>query len=159
MFQLLFNPSGYIDSQEFRKGAVLLLALNFFMWAGWYGGPLLGSLLGMVSVITIYCWACLFIKRLADGEKSGLWFIPIFIAFFMLAYFLFAIFVGLLAPEVATLSDEMRQLDPFDTSNQQAVTEATGRLYKSIAIPGAIAFFLAGSMIAFSVNSRIKTSG
>lgn len=73
--KLFFSADGRIGRQEFWIGFLVLLGagvvFNFI--------PLIGQLLGLVS---IWCWICLYSKRLHDMGKSGwLQIIPIGVGF------------------------------------------------------------------------------
>jgi len=61
---MFFSADGRIGRQEFWIGFLILLGvgvvLNFI--------PLIGQVL---SIVTIWCWICLYTKRLHDMGKSG----------------------------------------------------------------------------------------
>ena len=73
MGNLLFSPTGRINPNEFMKGALILILASIILSIptalGMTGA--IPAILGFVSVITIYCWIVLWIKRYHDSGKSG----------------------------------------------------------------------------------------
>ena len=61
---LFFSADGRISRQTFWIGALILLGIGVVL--GWI--PILGWL---ISLALIYCWVCLYSKRLHDFGKSG----------------------------------------------------------------------------------------
>lgn len=72
---LFFSAEGRIGRQSFWIGWLVLLGVNVVL--GWI--PFIGQLL---SLVTIYCFVCIYSKRLHDMGKSGwLQAIPLVICF------------------------------------------------------------------------------
>jgi len=61
---LFFTADGRIGRQNFWIGVLILFAVGMVL--GWI--PLIGWL---ISLAAIYCWVCLYSKRLHDMGKSG----------------------------------------------------------------------------------------
>jgi len=161
MGKLLFSPDGRISSSEFIKGAVILLAINFFLWPSWYLGIFAGFIAMLLALVTIYCWCCLFTKRFHDAGKSGWFFLPLLIGFYILTQ----IFSGLLS---STFMDDGAKehlgyiqgiIESGDYANidPEKYLGALTALTKATVVPGAISYFLAGVIIAFGVNKLLKT--
>ena len=53
------------------KGAYVLIALGFLINIMPMINYQIGSILGLVGLVFIWCWIVLFIKRLHDAGKSG----------------------------------------------------------------------------------------
>jgi len=167
MFRLLFSPDGRIFPEEFRKGAIVLLAFNFVLWLTWYTSLGLALLASIVALASIYCWACLFIKRLHDGGKTGLLFIPILIGFIIAAYLIVPTLVALILPEneqALTKALELKELQESLGSGANAdpedVREFFGlmfEVYQAAALRMAIIFFFAGALTAFLFNRKLKS--
>jgi len=156
MLKLLFSPEGAVGPQEFQKGAVVLLAINFFGWLSWYGGLGLGVLTAMLSLILIYCWFCLFAKRLRIAGKSPAWFILIFLAFVILMYIVGALVSSLiLSPDlIEKVSDlELMMQDP--APDLQAVMSEFTEVMKRLTVVNAVQYVIAGSILAFALNSML----
>lgn len=73
MLNLLFSPSGRIGPSEFVKGAMALIIFgivsSFISYAGFSAA--LEAILGLLTLVTLYCWVVLWIKRYHDAGKSG----------------------------------------------------------------------------------------
>lgn len=165
MFKLLFSPEGRIGPSEFIKGAVILLALNFVLWLAWFVNLPLAMLAGIISLITIYCWVCLFTKRFHDADRTGWLFLAVFAAFMILSFLIVPMIVSLIIPpdpELMTKADELKQMQQdmagsSDPEDLQMLLASMFELYQSIAMRNAIVYFLSGALLAFGVNSLLKT--
>ena len=155
MGNLLFSPDGRIGRQEFQKGAVILLAVNFFLWPTWYVSLGLGLLAATLSLGLVYCWACLFIKRLHGAGKSGWLFLPYFLCFVIVSYMLGSMLMGMLSPDIVKEAMEFQQsIDP-NNRDLEAEFPFYKKFFKAMAIPFAAAYFIVGSAIAFITNANL----
>ena len=155
MLKLIFSPEGIIDRKAFHKGAVVLLALNFFMWLSWYVSIGVGSLFAVLSFAMIYCWGCLFAKRLRGAGKSGLIFIPLFLVFAVVSYVIGNSLMIMFSPEIVQVAVELQEtMDPL-RPDLEVVMPVYSAFLKALAIPYAIAYFTIGSLIAFTLNRRL----
>lgn len=157
MGNLLFSPSGSIGKSEFAKGAVILLALNFFMWLTWFAGIGVGSLAGIVSFLFIYCWVCLFAKRFTDAGKSPAWFIAVFVAFIVLSYLMASFLTLALSPELLEQNAELQETMQNDPEDIQALMPLMTAMMKSLVVPYAVGYFVAGAIVAFGTNALLKS--
>lgn len=64
--KLFLSPNGRIGRLEFWIGFVILFAIDFALWKFAPFGRL-------VSLPLVYCWICLFAKRLHDYGQTGWW--------------------------------------------------------------------------------------
>lgn len=154
---LLFSPSGRINSSEFRKGAVILLALNFFLWLTWYAGVAVGALAALLSFGFIYCWICLFAKRFEDAGKSPAWFIAVFFGFLFLSYILAGFLALVLSPDLLERNAELQAAMQNDPEDIQALMPLMNQMMQSLIVPYAVAYFFAGAIIAFGTNALLKS--
>ena len=165
MGKLLFSPDGRISSSEFMKGAVILLALNFFLWLSWFAGMGFGFFAAIVAIFTIYCWACLFIKRFHDAGKSGWLFIPVLAVFLVLVLFVLPLVTFPIFPVSEEALQAMQVIEDFQQANSQPTTieeispmlEAADTMMKARAIPSSIIYFLGGLITAFGTNKLLKS--
>ena len=167
MLNLFFSADGRINSAEFRKGAIILLAFNFFTWPTGYFVGFIYYLAIMAVLVSIYCWGCLFAKRFHDANKTGWFFLPLLVLFVVLAFFLQGyLFVILGDPEIVKASLDQSDLmyEAMQEGNWQmmmqlaeADPELQVQIQRAQLIPGAIAYFLTGAAIAFGVNKLLKT--
>jgi len=70
MGNLLFSPSGRINSSDFMRGVMVLVAIGLVLGLLPILSPAL-SILGIVGIVLIWCWIVLWIKRYHDSGKSG----------------------------------------------------------------------------------------
>lgn len=158
MGNLLFSPQGQIGRAAFHKGAVILLAINFFAWLAWYGGLGIGSMIALLSFGLIYNWACLFIKRFRDAGQPTWLFLPVLIGFAIISYVLGGVFSEVLVPEVTQEVLELQEtMDPRNP-DLDVVLPVYTRVFKAIAIPYAAAYLIAGSLLAFLINAKMRSA-
>ena len=70
MGNLLFSPSGRIDSVSFMKGATILIIVGVVLGLLPLLSPALAAL-GIIGLVTIWCWVVLWVKRYHDAGQSG----------------------------------------------------------------------------------------
>ncbi len=160
MLNLLFSPSGRINSSQFMSGAYVLIAITFLINLLPMVSPALGGLFKLFLILVAYCWVALFIKRYHDGGKSGwMTFIPILI--FIVLYFILSsmiprMFGGEIFTNMETALNEIL-LEGGGLADLMAVSQEFGApLAKKIALPSSVIFALASFAIAFLFNSMIK---
>jgi len=166
MGNLLFSADGRISSSEFKKGAIILLALNFFLWPTWFLSPMLGMIATIISLVTIYCWGCLFAKRFHDAGKGGGFYAVVLLLFVLLAgivsVFATSLKVAAKAQADPELMEKMESMQNIDRNNPdeaeiQAVMEIYAIFGQAGIVPTAISFLVVGGVIAFITNAILKT--
>lgn len=167
MRKLFFSADGRIGPEEFIKGAVILLAVNFVLWLAWFTNAWLPMIAGAISMVTIFCWGCLFSKRFHDANMNGMMFIPIFGLFLILVSFVVPLILYPLIPVSDRAIELAQQLeivneDPWaamSRSNEEnmAIMEMNRELFAERALPNAIIFFVSGAALAFGINKFLKT--
>ncbi|MEP1230902.1 MAG: DUF805 domain-containing protein [Litorimonas sp.] len=70
MGNLLFSPSGRINSSDFMKGATVLIVITLVLALLPVISPGL-ALLNIVTLVFLWCWVVLWVKRYHDGGKTG----------------------------------------------------------------------------------------
>jgi len=163
---LLFSSEGRINAQEFLKGAIILLAFNFFLWPSWLVHSALGFLGMMLAIGSIYCWWCLFAKRLRDAGQPGGWFALFFGLFVFLAGLITMLVVMFRTASVVANDPElMAQMEAMQSMDQANPTpEEMEQVFAFYAImgevsiiPAAIVFFVVGGGIALTANMALKS--
>jgi len=157
MGNLLFSPEGKIGKQAFQKGAVILLAVNFFLWPIWYLGVGVGLLAAFGSLLLIYCWRCLFVKRLRAAHKPAIWFLPIFLAFAFISYILGSMFLSALSPEMVQEIIKFQETADPKNPDGEMFWAFYDRMFKALAIPYAAAYLVTGAAIAFILNKNLDS--
>ncbi|WP_300376576.1 DUF805 domain-containing protein [Henriciella sp.] len=76
MGNLLFNPQGRIQKNRFWQGLVLLTVASVIATAL----PVyLGSIFGLASLLLIYPYICVYVKRFHDAGTTGWWVIAVWL--------------------------------------------------------------------------------
>ncbi len=70
MGNLLFSPSGRIGPTDFMKGVTILVIIGFVLGILPAISPAL-AVLGIIGLVTLWCWVVLWVKRYHDAGKSG----------------------------------------------------------------------------------------
>ncbi len=158
MGNLLFSPGGRIGKQEFIKGAVVLLAINFFLWLAWFISMGVGVFAGLGSLALIWCWACLFIKRFADAGKSGGFFALVFIGFVIVSYIMANVLTIILSPEMVQVAQDLQELTRETQPDMEVLMPVMTKMMKGMVIPYAAAYFLTGAAFAFGTNALLAST-
>lgn len=159
MLNLLFSPNGRIRPDEFTKGAVVLLAINFFAWLAWFLSFEIGALVGFLSFTLIFCWFCLFAKRFRSVGRSPGFFIPVFFVFIFLMFIITNIVSAfILPPDIVEKVAALQEMRADPNPDFSAMTESLTELMKDMAIPYSVGFFLAGTACAFGANRNLPAN-
>jgi len=166
MSNLFFSPKGEISPNEFRKGAVILLALNFFLWLTWFVSFGLAMFASFVALITLYCWACLFIKRLRYAGVSELFYLMIFGSFMFALVLIVPVIMNIILPVneqslamALELTERTTALQAMDNPTIEDIRPSLDLLIevnRLTAFRQAITFFLSGAFVAFGMNRILK---
>lgn len=156
MGHLLFSPEGTIGKADFSKGAVILLAANFVLWLAWLINFGVGGLVALASLMFIYCWGCLFVKRFKAAAKPGAMFILVFFGFVFLSYILSQLLAIALSPDLVSQMEEMQALSESDPENIEALMPLADAFMRALVVPYAVAYFIAGAFIAFAINANMN---
>ena len=160
--QLLFSPSGRVSPADFMKGAYILIGIGFVLALLPLVSLTLSGIGSIISLVLIFCWVVLFIKRYHEGGKSG-WMTLIPIAVFLLASFVLSpILLGIFSPEYAELQAQMEAQAAEAAASGAGIGEIFGTamegaeaIAKASAIPSAIIGAVLSFAIAFGFNKII----
>lgn len=160
MLNLLFNPTGRIGAQTFIRGALILLAIQFFFHLSAKISFGLFSVMSIVWLLSVYCWFCVFAKRFHDAGYSGALFIPLVVVWFIAGYFVWGFAMSLTTdPEILTQVLEISQ-EMQGSSDPALAEEALGLISTMLsqgAIAAALASFLLSGAVAFGINAILKS--
>ena len=161
MGNLLFSPNGRISSSEFMRGATILIVIAAVLAILPMISFKLGSILGILGLVMIWCWVVLWIKRFRDGGKSG-WMSLIPIAIFIVASFIVgsivsSMFMGDMVNEMADAIEGAGEAGDVGSMFKMMgqMGEATA---KKTAIPKAITGAIVSYAIAYVGNMLIKST-
>lgn len=154
MGNLLFSPNGRIHPSEFMRGAIILIAIGFILNILPLISFTIGSMLGLLGIILLWCWIVLFIKRLHDGGKSGWMCILPIIAFIILSMIISTIVTGMFASDLNAQLQEAAQSGDL-SAVLGATTELAPAIAKKTALPAAISGAIVSYIIAFATNAMV----
>ena len=150
MGNLLFSPSGRIGSSEFYKGGFILIALGVLFALANLVSPQIGKILSFVSILLIYPWMVIWVKRLHNGDKSG-WMVLVYLLIYVVLIsiamvIVFGMFGG---------SDYFKMImDSVNGDISQAELESRATAYgKSIMLPSNIAS-IAVSLLTMFIGDK-----
>lgn len=157
MGNLLFTSGGRIDARAFQKGALVLLTINVLLWQAWLVSMGAGVIAFFASLVLIYCWGCLFAKRLHDASKSGWMYLLIFIIFLIVSYIVGSVLFALMAPDIVVEAQGLQETIDMDNPDIEYLLEVYNRMFKAMSMPFAIGYLVTGTALAFGVNALLKT--
>src|SRR5690606_9729416 len=88
----MLNPQGRLGPKSFQTAGLILVAIGLVISLISAISLVLGALLGILSLILIYPWVVIWVKRLHDAGKSG-WFVLLVI----LVWLIVSMIVGSIA--------------------------------------------------------------
>jgi len=151
MGNLLFSPSGRINSGEFMRAVIIILGLSFLLGIpaalGMSGVvPIIASI---VSFVLFWCWIAIWIKRYHDGGKSG-WMSLIPILIFVVAMMVFVfVYCGTELSAIFQAASEGASKEEQDALGVVLET-------KMASFPSLIILTIISAVIAFLFNALIK---
>ncbi len=151
MMNLLFSPSGRMNSGEFMKAAITLIVLAVILSIPGIMGMSQGlqSILGIISFLLIIPWIFIWIKRYHDGGKSGwMCLLPILVYAVVLGI-LMTVLMGDVFAYTMQAASEGAAMDADMEAEIEAMAQAK-------AVPMTIASTVVSLAIAFLFNAMIK---
>ena len=153
MGNLLFSPSGRINSGDFMKGVTLIVIVTVVLGLL----PVLSTglaALGIIGFVFLWCWVVLWVKRYHDAGKSGWMCLVPIIVYIIVALIVNSVVSSMFIDpnfaaviEEATESGDLSAL--FKAAGSGGLTK-TGLIVKALAA-GAVSYG-----IAFLFNNMIK---
>lgn len=143
LMQILFSPNGRIGPGAFWRGIIILLSFQIILTIiSLYGPSSLGTLAGILSLLSIYPYLCVFGKRLHDSGRSAWMFL-----LFLLGYVLISIVAILMAPGFGEfMTQYMELVESGDTEGLEALSEQSENIF---AIPGMVGTIIANGLLGF----------
>ena len=159
MLNLLFSPNGRINSADFMRGAYVLIGLSFVIALLPLISFSIGTAFGLLSIVMLWCWIVLWIKRYHDAGKSGWMCLVPIIAFIILALVANMVMTATgmsgMDPEIQAQMDDAATSGDFG-SMFGAMMGASEEIAKKTAIPSAVSGAIVSLIVAFLFNSMIK---
>jgi len=149
MGNLFFSFKGRLNAADFQRGAIILIVIGAVLNIVPYFLGSMAIILGVLSIVLIWPWLALWIKRYHDANKSG-WMVLLPI-------------VVLIALGIGT-SFVVNQIMPIDQSAVEAagtdfmeIMRASTEAAKHQMIPNAIVGAVVQLAVVFGFNALIKS--
>jgi len=153
MGNLLFSPSGRIGPGQFMSGVTVLVIIGLVLGLLPIFVPVL-AVLGIIGLVTLWCWVVLWVKRYHDGGKSGwMCLIPI------IAWFVLLMIVGLILPGMFQDPNAAAALaEATEAGDFGAIIQASmgGGMTKTGQIVNAVVGAVISYIVAMLFNNMIK---
>ena len=152
MGSLFFSPSGQIDSRSFMQAGLILIVIGAVLTVVKNFSPGLAAIASLLSLIMIYPWVCIWIKRLRNGGKSGA-----MVLVYILLYIVLVIVAAMIAMFAFGGGEFMAMISEYASgeismAEYQAKAQAFGQ---TIGIPMAIATAVASYATIFIGDKTI----
>ncbi len=153
MGSLYLSPKGRIGPAAFQQAAIVLIVIGFVINILPMFSMGLGMILGLVGLVLVWPWLCIWIKRLHDAGKSG--------------WMVLLVIVVLIILNVIS-SQLVNRITGFDqAAMQEAMVNAKGgfmgmisasaEMSKDMILPRAIASVVVGLIVVFGGNMLLKS--
>ena len=153
MGNLLYSPSGRINSGDFMKGVTLIVVVTVALGLL----PILSSglaALGIIALVFLWCWVVLWVKRYHDAGKSGWMCLVPIIVYLIVAAIVSSVISGMFAdPEVVAAITEATETADFSALMKFA---GSGGMTKTGIIVNALVSGAVSYGVAFLFNNMIK---
>ncbi|MBV9550535.1 MAG: DUF805 domain-containing protein [Alphaproteobacteria bacterium] len=140
----LLNPMGRISPTAFRNAAMILITLGACLSLLPLALPAL-ALWSFASLLLLYPWAVIWVKRFHDACKSGKWFLAVFAAWLTVgstaSYFISAKF----APAMPA------------KPNPAEIWRLMAARMQAVALPGTVASVTIALAFALIINEELKS--
>jgi len=144
--QTLFNPMGRIGPVTFRKAALILIAISAMISLLPLVAPQM-AMLTFASMVLLYPWAVIWVKRFHDAGKSGKMFLAVLAAWWVVGAIVNWFISAQFAPPVVPPTD------PASFSVMAAMTEQM----VAVALPATIANTMISLAFALLINEQIRS--
>ncbi|MBR9833999.1 MAG: DUF805 domain-containing protein [Alphaproteobacteria bacterium] len=128
--ELLFNPNGRIARNRFWQGLVILTVASILVAAA---TTAVHEMVGLINYVLVFCYICVFGKRLHDSGRSAWWVLAIGGGTVVLQTVMTLIFLMLIWP--GFMNEEQRQvwtevLDLAQAGNSAEMTRGVQYLFE-----------------------------
>jgi uncharacterized protein DUF805 len=143
----MLNPQGRIGPVTFRNAAMILITIGAILTLLPLALPALTAL-SFVSLVLIYPWIVIWVKRLHDAGKSG-WMFVVVLVLYLIASYVSSLFISAqFAPAQAPVAN------PNDLS---AVMASMTAQMQATALPSAIVSVVISLAFVFAANALLRS--
>ncbi len=152
MGNLFFSTKGRIGPAAFQSAAIILIAIGFAINMVPFLSFSLGMIVSILSLVILWPWICLWVKRLHDAGKSG-WMVLVV----LLVLIGVNIVVGRLMLSMLVDQAAMQEAVLNAGADVMGAMKASAEFTKPTIIPSAIAGAVTSFVVVFLGNKVLKS--
>ena len=145
MMTIMLNPKGRLGPGGFWTASLILIAIGAILSILPALNPVL-AILGIVSLVLIYPWIVIWVKRLHDAGKSGWLFLVVFVLWLIVSLAVGAFITAQFGPDT----------DPAAATDLAGMMAAMNETTRATAIPNTIASVVVSLIFVFAGNALLK---
>ena len=147
---LLSPPKGRIGPSEFQTAALILIGVTFVLnLLPITGVSVLGMIGGLLSLVLIYPWVCIWVKRLHDAGKAWWYFLIVIVAY--------AVINSIAAQIVASMIVGDLTQAMMEAQTMEELMQAPQAMAQKVALPSAILSALIAFGLVFAANKLLPS--
>ena len=148
----MMSANGRMAPADFQKAGLVLVAISFVLGLFPLFLPLiLAGVIGLLSLVLIYPWVCIWSKRLHDAGKSGWLTLVVIVVWIVL---------GMIANQIVSMifgGEATRMMAAaMETGNPDAIMQASQAASQATALPTAILNALVSVAMIFGGNAILQ---
>ncbi len=140
MGNLLFSPSGRIGPSDYFKGMMIIAVIGALLSLLTLVSPTLGMVGSLASIVFLYCFFAMTIKRTHDAGRSG---------WMSIVWFIVLIVISIIISSIIGAITGVGMMDLINASMSGDV-ELTQELTKKSVLPSAV-----GGLISYAVGAYV----
>lgn len=144
----LLNPQGRISRGAFLKSGLILIAVAFVLSLLALVNPIVSTIATLVSLLLIYPWVVIWVKRLHQANTSGWMFLLILLLYVIAIMVLSVVLILTLTPDFFTAAA---------SGDQAAAQAASMEMQQRIMFPAAICSAIVSLVFLFLGNALLKS--
>ncbi len=152
MGNLYFSPKGRISPEVFQKSAITLIAISFVLNVLPLVSFALAALFGLVGLVMVWPWICIWIKRLHDAGKSGWMLLLVLLVMIVLSSIFSKVINSMFGVSQAEMQAAMSGADGI-----MGMFSAAAQASKSIILPNAVSAAAVGLIVVFGANKFLPS--
>ena len=153
---LLFSPNGRLGVRDFYRGAILLTGFWIISQVLMtYGPPLVEMTLALFTLASVYCYLCVYGKRLHDSGRSAWYFVIFLIAYVIVYAIVVDVATRIIAPEALEIRAEMEYL--MKRGGWLEAMETHGIEYNRLTIIPQMLGLLVGNAVLALIAGRFRS--
>jgi len=145
-----FSPNGRLQTQDFYRAIIVLVGLflvsniiQTFAAAG------LAMMFSILSFVFLYCYFCVFAKRLHDSRRTGWFFLLFLLGYLVISTIISAILTPILAPAAMELAREQGELLGSGTLDLNDVMAYAQEISKKSFLPATLTLLATNATLAY----------